>query len=62
MEQEKLAEEIGTAIIKRLHEYNEEKFLDDTEYIPFVKRVIEAIKIYMEKRDITSEKCDALEN
>lgn len=45
MREEKIAEGIGKEIIKRLHEYNEEHSLDDAEYIPLIKRIIEAITL-----------------
>jgi hypothetical protein len=47
----KTAEEIGKEIIKRLHKHNEENSLDDAEYIPLIKRIIEAIGIYISQND-----------
>ena len=49
MKQKALVEGIGREIIKRLHNYNEEESLDDAEYIPLIKRIIEAINIYSNK-------------
>lgn len=47
----KTAEEIGKEIIKRLHKYNEEYSIDDAEYIPLIKRIIEAIGSYLIQSD-----------
>ena len=54
------AEKIGKEIIKRLHQHNEENSLDDTEYIPLIKRIIEAIGVYMSQSDKSKLEIDSL--
>ena len=61
MKQEELVEGIGREIIKRLHDYNEEEPLDDAEYIPLIKRIIEAIKIYSNKINLNNEELDTID-
>lgn len=52
MNKTEIVEDLGKAIIKRLHDYNEEVGFDDAEYIPIIKRTIEAIEGYI----VNSEK------
>jgi len=43
----KTAEGIGKEIISHLSEHNEQYSMDDAEYIPLIKRIIEAIDSYV---------------
>jgi len=44
---------IGNAIITRLHEHNTMQGMDDAEYIPMIKRIIEAITNNVNYRNVT---------
>jgi hypothetical protein len=54
------AEGIGKAIINRLHKQNEDYSMDDAEYIPLVKRIIEAVGIYICQNDELKSSADNL--
>lgn len=47
----KTAEEIGKEIIKGLHKHNEEYSMDDAEYIPLIKRIVEAIGTFINQSE-----------
>ncbi|MGD9161019.1 MAG: hypothetical protein PVG39_21555 [Desulfobacteraceae bacterium] len=55
-----IAEGIGKEIIKQLHDYYEEITMDDTEYIPLIKKVIEAINNHISLYDISKSENEAL--
>ncbi len=42
-----MAENIGKAIIKRAHEHFVQETIDNSDYIPFVKRTIEGVIDYL---------------
>jgi hypothetical protein len=56
----KTAEGIGKEIISRLHKQNEESAMDDAEYIPLIKRIIEAVGIYICQNDNLKASADKL--
>ncbi|MDM8546270.1 hypothetical protein [Candidatus Venteria ishoeyi] len=60
MKQDNIAEGIGKEIIKSLNDYNEKMGLDDAEYIPLIKRVIEAITIFLDKSNQSNEESNAI--
>ena len=60
MKEISIAEGIGMEILKHLHNYNEDVFLDDTEYIPLIKIIIEAINDYISLYDISKSENEAL--
>mmetsp|Transcript_18293 Transcript_18293/g.8513 ORF Transcript_18293/g.8513 Transcript_18293/m.8513 type:complete len:118 (+) Transcript_18293:37-390(+) len=56
----KTAEEIGKGIIKRLHQHSEVNLLDDADYIPILKRIIEAIGVHISQSDKSKSGIDGL--
>lgn len=55
-----LAKGIGREIIKQLHTHNEENSLDDSEYIPVIKRIVEAINSRMQRNGISKSENETL--
>ena len=62
MNEYEILEGAGKQIIGTLNEYNEQEKLDDTEYIPVVKRVIEALTIYLKENNATDKQSEELTN
>jgi hypothetical protein len=52
---------VGREIIKRLHEFTEEQPMDDSEYIPLIKMIIEAINTYVSKLDLSKSENEDLQ-
>jgi hypothetical protein len=62
MKEINIAEGIGKEILKHLHDYNEDVFMDDSEYIPLIKIIIEAINDHISLYDISKSENELLKN
>lgn len=60
MTEVKMAQGIGKEIIRQFHDHNKKHSIDDSEYIPMIKRIIKSITTHLGVNGISESENNAL--